>query len=237
MQLEKCEKNNDGKEIEFIIDRCKPAFYRLKNLDKKKRKSKNINHSLFGCDYPVPAEFFKVHCEFISATPSLLAGLVAIESHVSLDPGASSRIEFLHLHLEIRRVLGAGISLDQSGRVPAMIPAGSGDLQGYTKIVPGMFEPLGHHSSELDRDPTTPSSERPRVLRGERWTKQGPAGLSRPSKNPLQRDRHRTSILAFQIDRFAELRGFLISPYPQGQFCSGNAMLNDFIGEFKIQHV
>lgn len=195
-------------------------------------------HSLLGCDYPVPAEFFKVHCELIPATPGLLAGLVAIESHVSLDSGASSRIEFLHLHLEIRRVFRARIGLDQSGRVPAMIPAGSGDLQGYTEIIPRMFEPLGNHSSQLDRDPTTPSSERPRMLRGERWTQQGPAGLGRASKNPLQRDRHRTSILAFQIDRLAELRGLLIhTPYPQRQFRSGNAMLNDFIGEFKIQHV
>lgn len=195
-------------------------------------------HSLLGCDYPVPAEFFKVHRELIPATPSLLAGLVAIESHVSLDPGASSRIEFLHLHLEIRRVLRAGIGLDQSGRVPAMIPAGSGDLQGHPEIVPGMFEPLGHHSSELDRDPTAPSSERPRMLRGERWTQQRPAGLGRAPKDPLQRDRHRTSILTFQIDRLAELRGFLIhTRYPQGQFCPGNAMLNDFIGEFKVEHV
>lgn len=151
----------------------------------KKGKLENIMHSLFRCDYPVPAEFFKVHRELIPATPSLLASLVAIESHVSFDPRASPRIEFLHLHLEIRRVLCTRIGLDQSNRVPAMISTGSSDLQSYSKIVPGMFEPLGHHSSEFNRDPTSPSSKRPRVLRGERWTKLGPASLGCAPKNPL----------------------------------------------------
>src|SRR5436190_1627357 len=94
----------------------------LKNLEEKRKLKISIN-SLFGCDYPVPAELFEVYRELIPATPGLLTGLVAIQSHVSLDPGASSRIEFLHLHLKIRRVLRAGIGFNQPGRIPAMIPA------------------------------------------------------------------------------------------------------------------
>lgn len=153
-------------------------------------------HSLFGCDYPIPAELLKVHRELIPATPGLLAGLVAIESHVPFDPGAPSRIELLHLHLEIRGVFRAGISLDQSDGVPAMIAAGPGDLQGDPQIIPRMLEPLRHHSFELDRDPATPPAERSRVFRGQRWTQQGSTRLGRAPEDPLQRDRHRTGVLA-----------------------------------------
>lgn len=175
------------------------------------------DYSLFGCDYPVPAELLKVYRQLVPATPSLLAALVAIESNVPLDPGAPSRVELLRLHLEIRRVFRSGVGLDQSG-VPAMSAVGTDDLQRHPQIIPGVFEPLGHHSSELDRYPSTPTANRPRMLRGQGWPQLRLTRLARATKNPLQRDRHRFLILrVLQADRLAQLPDILIrAPYPQG---------------------
>lgn len=101
---------------------------------------------LLGRDYPIPSKFFKVHGKFVSTASGLLAGFVAIESDVSLDPRPPFRLEFLGLYLEIRRVLAAGISFDHVG-ISSMVATGCGNLQGYPQIVPRMLEPLGYHSS------------------------------------------------------------------------------------------
>lgn len=189
-------------------------------------------HSLFGCDYPIPAKLLEVYREFVPATSGLLASLVAIESHVSLNPGTSSWIEFLHLHFEIWSVLRTGIGLNQSDRVLAMTAAS--DLQGDSQIISRMLEPLRYHSSELDRDPATPPSKRSRVFRGQRRTQHNFACLCRSPKNPVQRDRHRTGVL---INWLTELRFLIHTPYPQRQLCPGNTMLDNLIGKLEIQHL
>lgn len=169
-----------------------------------------------------------------------MAGFVAVQPHVSLDPRGSSRIELLHLHLEIRSVLRAGIRLDQPGRVPAMIATRSGDLQGDTQVVSGMLEPLGHHPSEIDRDPATTSSIRPGVFRGQGWTQQWSTRLGPAAQNPLQRDRYGTAGISVlqALDRLAVLGHFgIYAPYPQGELRPGDAMLDHLVGEFEVQHV
>jgi len=171
-------------------------------------------YSLFGCDYPIPTKLLEVYREFVPTTSSLLASLIAIESHVSLNSGASSRIEFLHLHFEIWSVLRTGISLNQSNQVPTMTAARPRDLQGDSQIISRMLEPFRHHSSELDRDPATPPSKRSRMFRGQRRTQQSSTCLGRSSKNPLQRDRHRTGVLTLQINWLTELRFLIHTPYP-----------------------
>jgi len=169
-----------------------------------------------------------------------VAGLVAVQPHVPLDPGGSSRVELLHLHLEVRRVLRPGIRLHQPGRVPAMITAGSGDLQGDAQVVPGMLEPFGHHPPEVDRDPATPSRVRPGMLRRQRRTQQRPPRLRPAAQDPLQRDRHWTAgVAAVQaLDRLAVLRHLRIhAPGPQRQFRPGHAVLDHLVGELEVQHV
>jgi len=87
--------------LSLIVDDSVPILH----------KDQRSRYSLFGRDYPVPAELLKVHRELVPATPGLVAGLVAVQPHVPLDPGGSSRVELLHLHLEVRGVLCPGIRL------------------------------------------------------------------------------------------------------------------------------
>lgn len=132
--------------LNFDSDRSKATVPRIKRDDRFAFNMSRHRYLLLGSDYPIPPKLLKVDGELVSTTSGLLASFVAIKSHVSLDPRPSSRVEFLRLYFEVRRVFSSGISLHQL-RVSAMISSGTGDLERYSQIIPWMFEPFGDHSS------------------------------------------------------------------------------------------
>lgn len=132
--------------LNFDSDRSKATVPRIKRDGRFAFNMSRHRYLLLGSDYPIPAKLLKVDGELVSTTSGLLASFVAIKSHVSLDPRPSSRVEFLRLYFEVRRVFSSGISLHQLG-VSAMISSGTGDLERYSQIIPWMFEPFGDHSS------------------------------------------------------------------------------------------